>query len=49
VATDGREAVTGTDGECDLMFLDVHMPERDGFQVVGAIRESERAAGGTCR
>jgi CheY-like chemotaxis protein len=30
----------------DLMLLDLHMPELDGFQVVQAIRESERAAGG---
>ncbi len=30
----------------DLLLLDVHMPELDGFQVVEAIREHERAAGG---
>jgi CheY-like chemotaxis protein len=30
----------------DLLLLDVHMPELDGFQVVQAIRECERNAGG---
>jgi CheY-like chemotaxis protein len=30
----------------DLLFLDVHMPELDGFQVVQAIREQERAVRG---
>ena len=47
VATDGREALNRT-GEVafDLLLLDVHMPELDGFQVVRAIRERERAAGG---
>jgi two-component system sensor histidine kinase/response regulator len=30
----------------DLLLLDVHMPELDGFQVVQAIRECERTAGG---
>ena len=29
----------------DLLLLDVHMPELDGFQVVGEIREREQAAG----
>ena len=30
----------------DLLLLDIHMPELDGFQVVAAIRERERTAGG---
>jgi PAS domain S-box-containing protein len=30
----------------DLMLMDLHMPELDGFQVVHAIREWERTAGG---
>jgi|GEM_PF-358008 len=30
----------------DLLLLDVHMPELDGFQVVQAIRERERSGGG---
>ena len=29
----------------DLLLLDVHMPELDGFQVIGKIREREQAAG----
>src|SRR5262249_45092631 len=47
VATNGREALAlAGDGAFDLLLLDLHMPELDGFQVVGAIRERERAAGG---
>jgi CheY-like chemotaxis protein len=34
------------DGGFDVLLLDVHMPEVDGFQVVAAIREQERATGG---
>jgi PAS domain S-box-containing protein len=30
----------------DVLLLDLHMPEIDGFQVVQAIRQRERAAGG---
>src|SRR5262249_60412190 len=30
----------------DPWLLDIHMPELDGFGVVGAIRERERTAGG---
>jgi PAS domain S-box-containing protein len=33
-------------GGYDLLLLDVHMPEMDGFQVVQAIRERELTAGG---
>ncbi len=29
----------------DLMLLDLHMPELDGFQVIAAVRERERASG----
>ena len=32
--------------EFDLLLLDIHMPELDGFQVVHAIRKCERAVGG---
>src|SRR5205807_394235 len=47
LATNGREALArAEEGAFDLLFLDVHMPELDGFQVVQAIRERERAAGG---
>ncbi len=47
VANNGREALALAEGEVfDLLLLDVHMPELDGFQVVGAIRDREQAAGG---
>ena len=47
VAADGREALELAVGEAfDLLLLDVHMPELDGFQVVQEIRRSEQATGG---
>jgi PAS domain S-box-containing protein len=47
VANNGRAALAlAEDGGFDLMLLDVHMPELDGFQVVRAVRERERTAGG---
>jgi PAS domain S-box-containing protein len=47
VATDGREALDLVGKAAfDLLLLDLHMPELDGFQVVKAIRERERATGG---
>ena len=47
LATNGREALAlAGEGVFDLLLLDVHMPELDGFQVVQAIRERERTAGG---
>jgi two-component system, sensor histidine kinase and response regulator len=47
LADNGREALAmAEEGPFDLLLLDVHMPELDGFQVVQAIRERERAAGG---
>ena len=39
LATNGREALAGTGEEVfDMVILDVHMPEPNGFQVVRAIR-----------
>src|SRR5262249_28068083 len=35
------------EGVFDLLLLDIHMRELDGLGVVGAIRERERATGGT--
>ena len=46
-AKDGREALgLAAEGTFDLLMLDVHMPELDGFEVVRAIRDRERTAGG---
>jgi PAS domain S-box-containing protein len=47
LASDGRKALSLV-GEAafDLLLLDIHMPELDGFQVIQAIRERERSAGG---
>ena len=47
VATTGREALElAKTGQFDVLLLDIHMPELDGFQVIRAIREREEAAGG---
>jgi CheY-like chemotaxis protein/HPt (histidine-containing phosphotransfer) domain-containing protein len=47
MAVNGREALALLEREpFDLLLLDIHMPELDGFGVVGAIRERERTAGG---
>jgi CheY-like chemotaxis protein len=47
LASDGREALTLVEeGSFDLLLLDIHMPELDGFQVVQAVREHERTTGG---
>jgi PAS domain S-box-containing protein len=47
LANNGREALCrAEEGSFELLLLDVHMPELDGFQVVQAIRERERTTGG---
>jgi two-component system, sensor histidine kinase and response regulator len=47
LASNGREALTlAEEGGFDLLLLDVHMPELDGFQVVQAVRERELTAAG---
>jgi PAS domain S-box-containing protein len=47
LADNGREALgLAGEGAFDLLLLDVHMPELDGFEVVRAVRERERTAGG---
>jgi two-component system sensor histidine kinase/response regulator len=47
LASDGREALSISAAEAfDVLLLDVHMPELDGFQVANAIRQRERTAGG---
>jgi CheY-like chemotaxis protein len=47
LATNGREALClAGEGGFDLLLLDVHMPELDGFQVAQAVRVRERTTGG---
>ena len=47
MAVNGREALALLERQpFDLLLLDIHMPELDGFGVVEAIRERERTAGG---
>jgi two-component system, sensor histidine kinase and response regulator len=47
LASNGREVLTlAEQGGFDLLLLDVHMPELDGFEVVQAVRERELTTGG---
>jgi CheY-like chemotaxis protein len=47
LANNGREALSlAEEGAFDLLLLDVHMPELDGFQVARAVREREQTTGG---
>jgi PAS domain S-box-containing protein len=46
VAADGRQALATVDASpIDIVFMDIHMPEMDGFGATAAIRERERATG----
>jgi len=46
VVGNGREALTlANAADFDLLLLDVHMPELDGFAVIRSIREREQATG----
>ncbi|HEY6033075.1 MAG TPA: response regulator [Kofleriaceae bacterium] len=46
VASDGREALRqALTGSFDLLLLDLHMPELDGFGVIAALRDAERGTG----
>ena len=46
VANNGREAVTTTEASgFDLIFMDIQMPEMDGFQATAAIRQRQRESG----
>jgi PAS domain S-box-containing protein len=46
VASDGRAALTALErDDFDVMLLDIHMPELDGFQVVVAQRRREQGTG----
>ena len=45
LVTNGREALAlANPVDFDLLLLDVHMPELDGFEVIRLIRERERAS-----
>jgi two-component system, sensor histidine kinase and response regulator len=47
MVVDGRAALALLERELfDVLLLDIHMPELDGFQVVRAIRKREQTAGG---
>jgi predicted ATPase/signal transduction histidine kinase/DNA-binding response OmpR family regulator/GAF domain-containing protein len=47
LVNNGRQALSlAEEGAFDLLLLDIHMPELDGFQVVQSVRERERTAGG---
>jgi CheY-like chemotaxis protein len=42
----GRQALAlANAADFDLLLLDLHMPELDGFQVITAVRDSERSSG----
>jgi signal transduction histidine kinase/CheY-like chemotaxis protein len=46
VVGNGREAVNALEeGNCDVVLMDVQMPELDGFQATAMIREKERVSG----
>ncbi len=45
VAKDGREALAALEQDAfDLLLLDLHMPEMDGFRVIEAVRRREQSA-----
>jgi PAS domain S-box-containing protein len=46
IARDGRETLQALErGRFDLLLLDVHMPELDGFRVIEALRQKEQGSG----
>ncbi len=46
VVSNGRDALAlASVADFDLLLLDVHMPELDGFQVIRSLREQERTTG----
>jgi len=47
VANNGREAVAAWQSQdFDLVLMDVQMPEMDGFEATGTIRDKEKVTGG---
>jgi len=46
IAGDGRKALAQLEASgFDLLLLDVHLPDLDGFEVIRAVRERERETG----
>ena len=46
LASNGNEALRLVESDSfDLMLLDLHMPEKDGFEVIKAVRTRERSTG----
>lgn len=46
IASDGRAALTALEQDhFDVMLLDIHMPELDGFQAVAILRQREQGTG----
>ncbi len=46
IVENGREAVKAVEeGDYDMVFMDVHMPEMDGYEASSAIRELEEVTG----
>ena len=46
IANNGKEALAALEGETfDMVFMDVQMPEMDGFEATAAIRKKEQTTG----
>src|SRR5262249_56183170 len=46
MAGDGRQAIEDLESSVfDVLLLDVHLPDLDGFEVIKVVRDRERATG----